>query len=299
MRWALATDVRRALAAGKPVVALESSVWVQGLPALQSMVTAAACLEAVRAEGALAAVIGVVEGVICVGMTVDELRALCARRAVHKVSTRDLGAVCAAGGHGATTVAATVAVADALGIRVVATGGIGGVHREYPDVPDISADLDEIAKRQVVVVASGAKSVLNIPATLEVLETLGVPVLGYRTGDFPAFYCRTSGLPVPHRVDDPAAAAAAVKAHWALSGTGGVLVANPVPAAHALPPIRVEQAIHAALAAARREKIRGKAITPYLLAAIHRSTAGATVEANRALLVDNARVGARIAAALA
>ncbi|MCP5373393.1 MAG: pseudouridine-5'-phosphate glycosidase [Hyphomicrobiales bacterium] len=290
-------EVADTLAAGGAVVALESTVIAQGLPRPHNREAAAEMEAAVRAGGAVPATIAILDGRIRVGLTAAQLDRL-ADSPVPKASRRDLAPLLAAGGDGATTVSATMACAHLAGIRVFATGGIGGVHRGAGRTFDISADLSELARTPVAVVSAGAKSILDLPRTREVLETLGVPVVGYGTDTLPAFYLRDSGLAVDARADSPVAAAAILRAQWDL-GLGGVLVANPIPAADALDPGPVEAAIDGAVAAAASAGVDGKALTPFLLARLAAATGGATLAANRALLRHNAAVAAAIAAALA
>ena len=289
-------EVQKALNAKSPVVALESALISHGLAYPQNLETAQALEQAVRENGAVPATIAIIEGRIRVGLTEGELERLATQKGVRKVSRRDLPIAVARGEDGATTVAATMYVAALAGIEVVATGGIGGVHRGQPS--DISADLPELAQTRVAVVCSGAKSILDLPLTLEWLETHGVPILGYSTDEFPAFYSRQSGLPVDARVDTPEEAARIIRAKWELGLEGGVLVAVPVPEEAELPREVAEEAIEQALAAAQEQGITGKALTPFLLSRIAQSTEGASVEANITFLKNNAAVAAWIAGAL-
>lgn len=249
-----------------------------------------------RENGAVPATIGIIEGRIRVGLTERELELLATERGARKVSRRDLPIAVAQGEDGATTVAATMYVASLVGIEVLATGGIGGVHRGQPS--DISADLLELARTRVAVVCSGAKAILDLPLTLEWLETHGVPILGYRTDEFPAFYSRESGLPVDARVDTPEEAARIIRTKWELGLEGGVLVTVPVPEEAELPHEVAEEAIEQAVAAAQERGITGKALTPFLLNQIAHITEGRSMVANVALLKNNAAVAARIARAL-
>jgi pseudouridine-5'-phosphate glycosidase len=291
--------VRAALAAGRPVVALESTVIAHGLPFPQNLELARAMEGEVRAAGAVPATVGVVRGVPTVGMDDAAIMRFARADGVLKVSRRDLGYAVAAGRDGATTVAATMALAALAGVPVFATGGIGGVHRGARESWDISGDLTELARTPVLVVCAGAKAILDLPATLEHLETAGVPVLGLATDEFPAFYSVSSGLPVAARVETPAEAAAVWRAHRALGGGGGLLLAVPPPAEAALPPAQIEPVIQRALAQAAAAGVRGQAVTPFLLAAVARETHGESLRANMALLRQNARVAAAVAAALA
>ena len=290
------SEVQKALDANSPVVALESALIAHGLSYPQNLETAQALEQAVRENGAVPATIAIIEGKIRVGLTEGELQRLATQKGVRKVSRRDLPIAVARGEDGATTVAATVYVAALADIEVVATGGIGGVHRGQPF--DVSADLPELAQTRVAVVCSGAKSILDLPLTLEWLETHGVPILGYSTDEFPAFYSRQSGLPVDARVDTPEEAARIIRTKWDLGLEGGVLVTVPVPQEAELPHELAEEAIKRALAAADERGITGKALTPFLLSQIAQSTEGASVEANITFLKNNAAVAAQIAGAL-
>lgn len=293
----VAPHVREALDAGQPVVALESTVISHGLPRPQNLETARRVEYAIREEGAVPATVGILGGQIVVGLNDDQLTTLAFAEDVRKVSRRDFSIALVRGEHGATTVAGTMIAAYLTGIEVFATGGIGGVHRGTAD--DVSADLPELAMTSVAVVCAGAKSILDLPRTLEYLETAGVPVLGYGADAFPAFYASDSGLPVDARVDTPAQAAAIIRAKWDLGLQGGVLVAVPPPAELALPAAEVDAAVEAALRDAGAEGVTGKALTPYLLSRVSEITAGRSLEVNIALLVQNARVAARLARALA
>jgi pseudouridylate synthase len=282
----------------RPVVALESTLITHGLPAPVNVDTALAMEAAVRAGGAVPATIGILGGKIIVGLTPAEIVELATRPAgaVRKCSRRDLPIAVARGEDGATTVAGTMIVAHLAGIRVFATGGIGGVHRGAPF--DVSADLLELSRTPVAVVCSGAKSILDLPLTLEVLETHGVPVIGYGTETLPAFYARSSGLPVDTTVQTPAEAAAIIAAARRLNAEHGLLVTVPVPEADALPAEQMENAIRRATEDAAAQNIHGKAVTPFLLTRVAEITAGASRRANVALLVNNARVAGEIAVAL-
>ena len=291
--------VAEAVAAGAPVVALESTVIAHGLPRPRNLETALRLEALVREAGAVPATIGVMAGRVVVGLSTTEVEALADADAVTKVSRRDLAAVVAGGAMGATTVAATMIAAAAAGIAVFATGGIGGVHRGGEASLDVSADLAELARTPVAVVCAGAKAILDVPRTLEVLETQGVPVVGFGTDRFPAFYVRDSGLAVAARVDSADAAAAVIAAHRRLGLGGGLVIANPPPAAQAMAASEVEALIAAALAAADAAGVHGKDVTPFLLDQLARASNGRTLETNIALLEDNARLGARIAIALA
>ena len=289
-------QVQKALNANSPVVALESALISHGLSYPQNLETARALEQAVRENGTVPATIAIIEGKIRVGLTEGELERLATEKGVRKVSRRDLPIAVARGEDGATTVAATMYVAGLAGIEVVATGGIGGVHRGQS--ADISADLPELAQTRVAVVCSGAKAILDLPLTLEWLETHGVPILGYETDEFPAFYSRQSGLPVDIRVDTPEEAARIIRTKWELGLEGGVLVTVSVPEEAELPREVAEHAIERALAAAEEQGITGKALTPFLLNQIVNITEGRSMAANVALLKNNAAVAARIASAL-
>ena len=296
----VAPDVRAALAAGQPVVALESTIISHGMPWPQNVATARQVEDAVRAHGVVPATIAVVDGRLKAGLSRTEIEMLGRTgAAVPKLSRRDLPLAVAAGQTGATTVAATMIIAALAGIRVFATGGIGGVHRGAGENFDISADLLELARTPVAVVCAGVKSILDIGLTLEVLETHGVPVVGYGTDRLPAFFARDSGFGVDARLDTPAQVARALQAQWAMGLRGGMVIANPVPEAHALPRDVIDAAIEAALADAAAQGITGKAVTPFLLAEILRLTDGASLRSNIALVENNARLAARIAIALA
>lgn len=292
-------DVAAALAAGRPVVALESTLVAHGLPWPHNLETAQALEQDVRAGGAVPATCAVVDGRLRAGLAPDQLERLARDGpALRKASRRDLALLVAAGASGATTVAATMMIAALAGIRVFATGGIGGVHRGAPASFDVSADLPELARTPVAVVCAGPKAILDLALTLEVLETHGVPVIGVGTDTLPAFWIRDSGHPVDARLDDPAAIARVMQAQWQLGG-GGLLVAQPVPADHALPREPVEQAIAQALDEARAQGVAGKALTPFLLARIHTLTGGDSLRGNVALVRANARLAAAIALAWA
>ena len=294
----IAPEVAESLAAGKPVVAFESTIISHGFPYPANVECAVECERVAREEGAVPATVAVIGGTLAVGLSRDEIEMLGAERDTPKASRRDLPLLVARGSHGATTVAGTMAIAAMAGISVFATGGIGGVHRGAERSFDVSADLEELARTSVAVVSAGAKAVLDIGLTLEYLETRGVPVLGYRTDAFPAFYTRDSGFGVDARLDTPAEVAAVLAAKWETGLAGGVLVANPIDPEHALDPTEMERIITHAVADARERGIRGKAITPFLLARIHELTGGASEAANKALVWSNARLAAQIATAL-
>lgn len=293
-------DVAAALAAGRPVVALESTIISHGMPWPRNVETALAVEAEVRAHGAVPATIAVIDGRLKAGLTPAQIEQLGrSGRAVEKVSRRDLPVLVARGGTGATTVAATMIVAAMAGIRVFATGGIGGVHRGAETSFDISADLQELARTPVAVVCAGAKSILDLRLTLEYLETHGVPVLGYRTATLPAFYCRDSGLKLDAQLDSPQAIAGVMAAKWSLGLEGGLVIANPIPPEHALPREVVDHAIDQALAEARAQGVGGKAITPFLLERVNALTGGNSLAGNIELVLNNARLAAQVAVAYA
>ena len=288
-------DIASALASGAPVVALESSVLAQGLPIPQNRDAAERMVGAVTAKGATAAITAVVAGTPTLGLTEAELERFLARDGVRKVSARDLGAAVAQGADGATTVAATLALASLGGVRVFATGGIGGVHRE--PAFDESADLAELARSSMIVVCAGAKSILDLPATLERLETLGVPVVGYRTLEMPGFFTAETGLRLSVRAESADEIARIFIAHRALGRESALLVVQPLPAELALPRERVERAVANAVADAEARGVRGAAMTPELLAAVERETNGRSLVTNLELLERNAALAAEIAVA--
>jgi pseudouridine-5'-phosphate glycosidase len=292
-------EVAEALRRRSAVVALESTLIAHGLPYPRNVETAAAAEAAVREGGAVPATVAVWQGRPTVGLGATEIEHLARAPGVRKASSRDLGAAVAQGAHAATTVAATMRLAHLAGVRVFATGGIGGVHPagHGAGAPDVSADLFELARTPVAVVCAGAKTILDLPATLEMLETLGVPVVGYGTDDFPAFYLATSGLPAGTRVDSPREAAALLRAHWGLGGAG-VVLAQPLPPRSALDPAEFGAALARAEERARDEGVRGAARTPFLLARLAEITGGRSLEANRVLVAANAGLAARVAVAL-
>jgi pseudouridine-5'-phosphate glycosidase len=294
----LSEPVRAALEGGRPVVALESTVIAHGLPWPQNLEAALDMEATVEAGGATPATVAVVDGRLRAGLERPTLERLARKdERVPKLTRRDLGLALADGGLGATTVAATMLIARWAGIRVFATGGIGGVHRG--DSGDVSADLPELARTPVAVVCAGAKAILDLPRTLEWLETFGVPVFGYQTDELPAFFVLSSGLPVQRRVDSAAEAARLIRAHWGVGLTSGVLIAVPVPEDQAADPAQVEEAIAQALSEAAEAGVRGKEVTPFLLSRVAQLTGGKSVNANLALLRQNAAVAAQIAVALA
>lgn len=296
----VAAEVAGALAQGRPVVALESTIISHGMPWPQNVHTALAVEAEVRAQGAVPATVAVLNGQVKVGLLPEEIDGLGQPGAhVAKLSRRDLPLALVQGRTGATTVAATMIVAARAGIRVFATGGIGGVHRGAPESFDISADLQELARTDVAVVCAGIKSILDIGLTLEVLETLGVPVVGYRCDRLPAFFARDSGFGVDARLDDASQIAGALHAKWSLGLQGGMVIAQPLPAALALPDAVMQRAVSQALAESQAQGISGKAVTPFLLARVNALTGGDSLAANVALIRQNARLAAEVAVALA
>ncbi len=292
----IAPSVAEALAAGRPVVALESALITHGLPHPTTLVVAGQLEEAVMEVGAVPATVGVVAGTARVGLSPAELERLASHPEPVKVSLRDLPVVLARGETGGTTVAATMHLAHRAGIPLFATGGIGGVHRGHPE--DVSADLTALASIPITVVCAGAKSILDLPRTLEGLETRGVVAVGYRTSTFPAFFTRSSGLPLPARADSPSEAAAMVRARDRLGLPAAVLVCVPIPEEAELPPEEAEAAIQAGIAEAEEQGIEGRDLTPFLLSRLAEATGHRSLQANIALLLNNVRVAARIAQAL-
>src|SRR3954451_625488 len=291
-------EVRTALEEGRPVVALESTIIAHGLPRPDNLRVAREIEGAVRANGAVPATIAIVDGDVCVGLDAAALEALAGTDGVAKCGVRDLAPVLARRAFGATTVAATSHLAERAGIRVFATGGLGGVHRGAAETFDESADLGTLARVGICVVCAGVKSILDIPATLERLETLNVTVLGYRTDTFPAFYLTDSGLPVPWRGGTPARAAARPRARPAAGAPGAVVVATPLPADEQLDPELHHRVLREGLAAAADEGVSGRDVTPFLLDRFHRLTGGESLRANVRLVLRNAALAAEIAAAL-
>jgi pseudouridine-5'-phosphate glycosidase len=296
---ALSAEVSAALAAGKSVVALESTIIAHGMPWPQNVDTARAVEAIVREVGATPATIAVIGGKIRVGLSDDELVALARANDVLKLSRADLPYALTSGRTGATTIAATMICAALAGIRVFGTGGLGGVHRGAENTFDISADLTELARTNVVVVAGGPKALLDLPKTLEVLETYGVPVIGYRTDEFPAFWSRSSGLPIPLRLDSPGDIAAFIAARDTLGLDGGVLVTNAIPEYAEIPRAEIVPIIDAAVREAAEKGIRGKDVTPHILRAIFDKTGARSLEANIALVKSNVRLAAEISVAVA
>ncbi len=295
----VAEEVREALAAGRPVVALESTIISHGMPYPRNVQTAREVEQIIRDHGAVPATIAILDGVPRIGLDDAELDLLGSDDNVRKVSIRDLPFVVATKAHGATTVASTMRLAALAGIKVFVTGGLGGVHRGAESSMDVSADLTELSLTDVAVVSAGVKSLLDIGRTLEVLETLGVPVISVGEDDFPSFYSRTSGFRSPLRLDDAATIAATMKAKWDLGLAGGLVIANPIPEADEIPADQIGALIEQAVAEAEQRGITGSAITPFLLGRIVELSDGDSLRANIALVKHNARLGAQIAAAYA
>ena len=287
--------VKKALAAGKPVVALESTIISHGMPYPRNVKTALEVERILEDEGVTPATIGIIDGVPVIGMDAEEIEEFGKREGIAKVSRRDLPIIMAEKKWGATTVATTMILAHMAGIEVFVTGGIGGVHRGAQETFDISADLQELAHTNVTVVCAGAKAILDLPLTLEYLETFGVPVLGYKTDELPAFYTRTSGLKVDYRIDSPKEAASIIKMKRAMKLDGGILITNPIPEEDSYNPKEIDKAIEEALKDAEKDGIKGKETTPYLLAKITEITGGRSLDANIKLVYNNAKVGGQIA----
>ncbi len=291
-------DVADALRQGRPVVALETTLVTHGLPSPLGVEVALELEEAVRCCGATPATIGVINGVVRIGMSAGELEQLAATPHVAKLNLSNFAALVAARASSSTTVAATICMAAQFGIRVFATGGIGGVHRQAESTGDVSADLVALSRYPVAVVCAGAKAVLDLPRTREMLETLGVPILGYGTDEFPAFYRRASGLSVDRRCDSLMELAAVVQIHAALGLGTGIVVANPIPVEHELPREVYEHSLATALQEAQRSGITGRDVTPFLLEQMRLATAGQSVAVNRMLLLGNAELAAQLAVGL-
>jgi len=290
-------EVRDAIARKAPVVALESTIISHGMPYPRNAETAMAVEAEVRAAGAVPATIAIIGGRLKAGLSESEIGLLGERGySVAKVSRRDVGRIVASGADGATTVSATMIVAAMAGIRIFATGGIGGVHRGAENTMDVSADLDELGRTDVAVVCAGAKSILDIPKTLEYLETKGVPVVVYRGDEFPAFYTSRSGLRAELRMDSAAEIAAMLKAKWGLGLSGGAVIANPIPAEFEMPYDAISAAIEQALGESLAQGIRGKDVTPFMLARVKDLTGGDSLESNIALVMNNARLASALAA---
>ena len=295
----LSPEVAEALRTGKPVVALESTIISHGMPYPQNVETALRVENTIRENGAVPATIAVIGGRLKAGLTPEEIEYLGRKgRGVAKASRRDLPVLVAQGKDGATTVTTTMIIAALAGIKVFATGGVGGVHRGAETTMDISADLEELAQTPVMVICAGAKSILDLGLTLEYLETKGVPVIGYGTEELPAFYTRKSGFKVDYRLDTPEELAAAFRAKLEMGLKGGMLVTNPIPEEYSMDPDRINAAIYQAVAEAKEQGIQGKETTPFLLARIKDLTGGDSLASNIQLVLNNARLAARTAALL-
>ncbi|WP_417670934.1 pseudouridine-5'-phosphate glycosidase [Roseibium sp.] len=292
-------EVRAALAAGKPVVALESTIITHGMPFPDNVETARQVEADIRAEGAIPATIAVLDGKIRIGLDDNDLDRLAKAENVMKCSRADLAFAVSSGQPGSTTVAATMMAAHAAGIKVFATGGIGGVHKGAEESFDVSADLDELGRTPVLVVCAGAKALLDIPKTLEVLETRGVPVIAYGTDELPAFWSRQSGIKAPYRLDDTAEIAKLMSTRAAFGDHGGILIANPVPAESEIPQEEMAGYIDTSIANATAKGIKGKEVTPFVLGDILKLTDGRSLVTNISLVRNNARLAARIAVAAA
>ena len=294
----VAPEVAQAVAAGKPVVALESTIISHGMPYPQNVETALKVEQIIRDNGAVPATIAILGGKLVAGLTPEQIEYFGKKgQAIAKASRRDLAVLCAKGEDGATTVATTMLIAHMAGIRIFATGGIGGVHRGAETTMDISADLEELAHTPVMVICAGAKSILDLGLTLEYLETHGVPVLGYGTKELPAFYTRTSGFSVDYRLDTPEELAKAFLAQNQMGLGGGMLVTNPIPEAYSMDPAVINGAIDQAIAQCNQQGIHGKATTPFLLAKVAEITGGDSLAANIQLVFNNAKLAAQVACA--
>lgn len=291
-------EVSAAISAGKAVVALESTIISHGMPYPKNVETALTVERIIRDNGAIPATIAIMDGRLKVGLTPEEIETLGKGENTVKASRRDIPFIVAKGLTGATTVASTMIIAALAGIKVFATGGIGGVHRGAQETFDISADLQELGKTDVAVVCAGAKSILDIGLTLEYLETQGVPVVGYGTDELPAFYTSKSGFAVDYRVDTPLEMAKALKAKWDLGLNGGVVIANPIPAEYEMDPAVIDRAIAEAVRESQKLGIKGKESTPFLLAKVKDLTGGASLDSNIQLVYNNAVVGAQVAVEL-
>ena len=290
-------ELAEAICTRKPIVALESTLIAHGMPYPQNFETAQLLEQIVRSEGAIPATIAILEGKICVGLAESQLHALATQTSIHKASRRDMSFILSQELSAATTVATTMMCAYRAGISFFATGGIGGVHRDVEKSWDISADLQEFTRSPVAVVSAGAKSILDLPKTLEYLETVGVPVVGYTTDEFPAFYSRSSGIPLSMRMESPLQLAEMALTHWELGFSSGILVANPIPEKYTLDQMEIEAAIEVSLKEAASRGIQGKELTPFLLGYIKDLTEGRSLAANIELVKNNARLAAQTAVA--
>ncbi len=292
-------EVQEALDANKPVVALESTIISHGMPYPQNIETALKAEQIVRENGAIPATIGIINGKLKAGLTKEELEYFATAKDIVKASRRDLAYITANGLNGATTVAATMIIAGMAGIKVFATGGIGGVHRNAQQTFDISADLTELANTDVAVICAGAKSILDIGLTLEYLETQGVPVIGFDSDEFPAFYTRKSGFKADYNMNSPQLIAQMLRDKWEMKLHGGVVIGNPIPKAHQLDPDMINTVIKEALSKAEKNSITGKKVTPFLLDTIKEATKGESLKANIELVYNNAKIASQIASELA
>ncbi|WP_394613562.1 pseudouridine-5'-phosphate glycosidase [Lentzea sp. JNUCC 0626] len=290
-------EVAEAITSGQPVVALESNVITHGLDYPDNAETARRVEDAVRASGSVPATIGIDNGRILIGLTESDIERFATVKGIPKVSSRDLPIVLARGGMGATTVASSVIAAQLAGLKFFSSAGIGGVHRGAERTMDVSSDLVQFTRSKVAVVCAGAKNILDLGLTMEFLETHCVPVVAYRSDDFPAFYCVSSGLRAPHRIDDPTVLAKAIENHWALGNPGSFLVTTPTKQADAIDGAEVESVIAEAVARAETEGVSGQAITKYLMRAVDRATEGRSAKANMAVLISTAEVAGELAAA--
>ncbi len=288
-------EVKDALAENKPIVALESTIISHGMPYPENIISAKRSEAIIREAGGIPATIAIIKGRIKIGLTESDLDHMGKDSGITKASRRDMAMILSKGIDGATTVATTMLCADLAGIRVFATGGIGGVHRNGQTTMDVSADLQELSNTNVGVVCAGAKSILDIGLTLEYLETHGVPVIGYETENFPAFYTRESGYKVDYRVDDPAEIAHALKVKWDLGLKGGMVIANPIPKEFEMDKDYISAVIDEAVESAEKEGVKGKGITPYVLARLHNKTGDKSLFANKELVYNNVRLAAQIA----
>lgn len=295
MRLRVSEEVKHALENNLPVVALESTIISHGMPYPKNVETALLVEKTIRDNGAIPATIGIIEGECIVGLSAAEIELFGKRKGIAKVSRRDLPIITSKNMWGATTVATTMIIAALAGVKIFVTGGIGGVHRGVEDTMDISADLQELARTNVCVICAGAKAILDLPRTLEYLETMGVPVLGYGVEELPAFYSRESGLKVDYRVDSGLEVAKILKEKWDMNLNGGVLVTNPIPHEYSYDFKEMEKIIDKAMVEMRKQGIKGKDTTPFLLAYIKELTGGNSLESNIALVLNNAVVGAGIA----
>lgn len=293
------TEVGKALAAGDPVLALESTIIAHGMPYPENLEFAREAEATALRYGATPATIAILNGEVCIGLDSDQLALLASDETVQKVATREIGSIMASGGHGATTVSSTMVLAYRAGIMTFATGGIGGVHRGAEQNLDVSADLIELSRTPVMVISAGAKAILDLPKTLEYLETMSVPVIGYGTQDFPAFYSSCSGLEIHQSLDSPQVIAAAFEAQYKLGLSAGMLIANPAPRDIEIPLDEMTGIIDQALADASGAGVMGKELTPYLLGRIVKLTEGRSLATNRALALNNVKLGAQIAKCLA